>query len=240
MHQWRRRPRSPRDRRIPLPAAFPPHRQRQTTSWRITWTTIRNGTTSPSPPQRWARSLWTTAATRGTGRGRGTPRRTIRFRTTRRSRRSVDGSTQGPSGGSSPLRSTLGRPPARFRRPLLAVGGQGATASGFRTALRWFHGALEEGLRTPLAPRLVFPDPGTAGSAFALMDASRDWRIGGWTLLATTPLTFLLIAAPYPPDLVAGARDTGAAGISTGALELAAYHIMAEAVIAHTGCSAHC
>ena len=57
-------------------------------------------------------------------------------------------------------------------------------------------------------------------------------------LLATVPPTFLLIAAPYPEDLLTGAKDTGATGISTGALELAAYAIVAEKVCRRTGASA--
>ena len=133
------------------------------------------------------------------------------------------------------LHSPRGRSRGTFRPPQLSVGGSGAVASSFRLALSWFQGALQEGLATPLAPRLTFPAPGMYGSDFAFMDASRDWGIGGWSLLASSPPTFLLIAAPYPPDLVVGARDTGATGISTGALELAAYAIVADQVAARTG-----
>ena len=61
-------------------------------------------------------------------------------------------------------------------------------------------------------------------------DASREWGVGGWTLLSTTPPTLLLFAARYPTDLRAASVDTNGSGLSTGALELAAYILCAAAV----------
>ena len=125
-----------------------------------------------------------------------------------------------------------------YKPALLTIGGAGKVARRFREALEWFDEALAMGVSVPLAPRLTFPDPGEPGTAFMFKDASREWGIGGWSLLTSSPPTFLLFAAQYPQDLREAAMDKEASGLSTGALELAAYVMCAAALRRHTSFSA--
>ena len=72
--------------------------------------------------------------------------------------------------------------------PSFAVGS--STRTRFREALTWFKAALLGGVHVPHAPRLVFPQPGNVECAFTFVDASREWGIGGWTLIAGPKVTF--------------------------------------------------
>ena len=116
---------------------------------------------------------------------------------------------------------------------LLHVAGAGKVATRFREALEWFDEALAQGVSVPLAPRVSFPAMGEPGTAFMFKDASREWGVGGWSLLSTTPPTFILLAARYPADLRRASLDKEATGLSTGALELAAYVLTAAALRRH-------
>ena len=118
----------------------------------------------------------------------------------------------------------------RYKPQLLNVAGGGRRAERFREALRWFDEALAAGVSVPLAPRATFPAIGEAHTAFLFKDASRDWGVGGWSLLPTNPPTFLLVSGEYPEDLKGAAKDKEATGLSTGALEMAAYVIVAAAL----------
>ena len=112
---------------------------------------------------------------------------------------------------------------------VLGVGGDGPRATRFRDSLRWFDGVLAAGTSAHLAPRSSFPSLGNPGSAFFFGDASREWGVGGWSLVAGDPPSLLLLAARYPPDLQAAARAS-AGGLSTGALELAAAEILTSSL----------
>ena len=109
-----------------------------------------------------------------------------------------------------------------------------ARAAQFCEAQRWFDGALQQGVSVPLAPRLTFPDPGVDDTIFVFVDASRDWGIGGWTVVRNRQqpeaLTMIALTAPYPPPLTAASRDTGGSGLSTAAIEIAAADIMLRAL----------
>ena len=117
---------------------------------------------------------------------------------------------------------------------LLHVAGKGRVVGKFREALEWFEEALATGVSVPLAPRTTFPSMSEPGAAFLFKDASREWGVGGWSLLPTNPPTFILLAARYPRDLQMASMDKEATGLSTGALEMAAYVITAAALRRHT------
>ena len=138
-----------------------------------------------------------------------------------RGRRVPKGSSNGPSGG--PRAHLLGGPSGGPRAHWLAVGGAAPRACGFRHALQWFDEALAEDVSVPLAPRLVFPADGERGTAFCFVDASREWGIGGWSLIRQHgSVRFIALAAAYPHDLADHIADTAIGCTSTAAIELAA------------------
>jgi hypothetical protein len=110
---------------------------------------------------------------------------------------------------------------------MLAIGSISTRATNFRTALRWFDDALAEGASAPFAPELSFPAP-TEGVAFMFVDASREWGVGGWSILRGVDgeLHFAYYAARYPDDIAPVAAVSVSGGVSTAALELAAAAIM--------------
>ena len=116
-----------------------------------------------------------------------------------------------------------------YKPQRLRIGGQGRTAVRFRDALRWFQAVLHAGIRVPLAPRAVFPAVGEDGCAFIFKDASREWGVGGWTLMPGSPPVLYLLAEAYPAHLAEAARSVEGS-LSTAALELAAAVITARAL----------
>ena len=128
------------------------------------------------------------------------------------------------------------RPDQEARKPkFLAVGSVSHVATRFRAALQWFGQALAEEVSAPLAPELSFPSR-HADIAFAFVDASREWGVGGWSILRAPDGTvnFAYFAAPYPPDIAPVARVSVSGGVSTAALELAGAAIMRRRLAAVT------
>ena len=75
----------------------------------------------------------------------------------------------------------------------------------------------------PLAPRLLFPAVDDSVCIAVFSDASREWGLGGWTMLSVAgeekPI-IVVIASPWPADLRRWA-ELPSGGASTAALELA-------------------
>jgi hypothetical protein len=110
-----------------------------------------------------------------------------------------------------------------FRPASLAAGAATPTAVKFRQAMHWFLDAVQEEITAPLAHQHIFPHPSGGEHAFVFVDASRLWGVGGWSLVRRgSQLTFIALAAEYPPALQPAARAESAGGLSTGALEMAA------------------
>ena len=56
----------------------------------------------------------------------------------------------------------------------MAVQGTGRVQVAYQESLAWWHQSLSDGIQTPLAPRLTFPDLDQPGSAFLFTDAARE------------------------------------------------------------------
>lgn len=124
-----------------------------------------------------------------------------------------------------------GRP---FKPTSLRVGAASQTAQRFREAQRWFAAALTEEVSVPLAPRLSFPAPGHDATAFAFVDASRTWGVGGWSVITSQrvppQVVFAALAEKYPESLRDAATRTGDDGLSTAAIEIAAADLVVRAL----------
>ena len=77
----------------------------------------------------------------------------------------------------------------------MAVQGTGRVQVAYQESLAWWHQSLSDGIQTPLAPRLTFPDLDQPGSAFLFTDAAMEEGsgYGAFTLVETLDSTLHII-----------------------------------------------
>jgi hypothetical protein len=70
----------------------------------------------------------------------------------------------------------------------IAVQGKKPAQTAYQSSISWWAQALEDGISSPLAPRLIFPELGEEGAAFMFTDAAREdgTGIGAFTLVRTS------------------------------------------------------
>ena len=94
----------------------------------------------------------------------------------------------------------------RIKPSKLIVKGESKTQLAYQHSLEWWAQALEDGISTPLAPRLTFPELGEAGSAFTFSDAAREdgTGYGAFTFIETASgeLIFPFIDPRWPEDII--------------------------------------
>ena len=94
----------------------------------------------------------------------------------------------------------------RVRPSRIAVQGERPKQQAYQGSLNWWHQALSDGISTPLAPRLSFPELGEEGSAFMFSDAAREDGTGygafSFVETASGELIFPFIDQRWPLDII--------------------------------------
>ena len=94
----------------------------------------------------------------------------------------------------------------RVRPSRIVVQGERPKQREYQASLDWWHQALTDGISTPLAPRLVFPDLEEAGSAFMFSDAAREDGTGygafSFIQTASNELLFPYLDPRWPLDII--------------------------------------
>lgn len=94
----------------------------------------------------------------------------------------------------------------RVRPSRIAVLGEGPTQLAYQRALDWWAQALSDGISTPLAPRLTFPELGERGAAFMFTDAAREdgTGVGAFTFIQTEEgqIVFPYINPRWPEAII--------------------------------------
>lgn len=94
----------------------------------------------------------------------------------------------------------------RVRPSRIVVQGEKPKQKAYQRSLDWWWQALTDGITTPLAPKLLFPDLDEAGSAFMFSDAAREDGSGygafTFTESEANELTFTFIDPRWPLEII--------------------------------------
>lgn len=94
----------------------------------------------------------------------------------------------------------------RVRPARITVQGDRPAQQAYQAALDWWHQGLTDGISTPLAPRLEFPELGEEGAAFMFTDAAREdgTGMGAFSFIETEDgqIIFPYINPRWPTDII--------------------------------------